>query len=170
VANTVGLSSSGATPTTVTDGTIITGNINAKAFGNARVTTGATCNEAFIRAMADNSSTADTVRITIRDTLTLRDTVEQIVEAHDTTVLYIVLDSETGAESPIEENADFTIVEASSFGQDMVYFRGLAADQPFAVYDLSGALIVRTDRMPVRLPARGVFIVAQGGRYYKFVR
>jgi len=111
----------------------------------------------------------DTIPIIVRDTIvrdvTVHDTL-RIPTPSDPAQYIILIDDGAGLDYPVADQP-LTLIPA---GEDLYYLEGLAPDKPFAIYDLRGALIARTDRMPVRLPARGVFVVAQGGRYYKFVR
>jgi len=115
----------------------------------------------------------DTTRLTRHDTIVeVREIRETFVyEIRDTTFreVYVVVDNSTGVERIVEEDPDYIVLDATD-GSGRCYFYGLRANAPLAVYDLSGALILRADRMPVPLTTRGVLIVGQDGRYRKFVR
>jgi len=223
------------TPTTVTNGLIITDSINAIVFGNAGVITGATLTETFVRAMAYRAAEPQTiffqdtvpttrhetiqvvqhdtllrevpVTVTVHDSIplivrdTLRDTAfryirdtlvqQHILTLHDTLHItlhdtlpyiiwdtlyvpvpdgvatqYIFIDHASGLSTPVNDQP-LTLIPA---GNDLYYIQGLAADRPFAIYDLRGALVLKADKQPVRIVPHGILIVAQGGRYWKLIR
>jgi len=85
--------------------------------------------------------------------------------------VYVVIDQETSFEYTVEEGAEYLVIDAgSAYGFDMIWFHGLQQNKSLAVYDATGLLIARAAHMPVYVPAHGVLIVAQSGKYYKFVR
>jgi len=94
------------------------------------------------------------------------------VTADDEAYFYNTLGREMPRDTAVhnEHIADATPLALIPAGEDTYYLEGLAAGKEFAIYDLRGALVLKADKQPVRLVARGVFVVAQGGRYYKFVR
>jgi len=114
----------------------------------------------------------DTIRITVRDTLWRHDTLSEVLEVHDTLSVYIVIDSETGAETVVPDGGRaIDVPNVETWGADMVYFPGLSQREVMEVYDLRGVLLVRTSTQPVYLGnVRGVLIVGQGGKWWKFVR
>jgi len=182
----------GYTQTSVSGGLILTNTINTTDFGNAAVQTGLTITDVFIRTAAANAwhdtveqpggttdtvvqIIRDTVRITLRDTLVetqiVRDTlvetqiVRDSVAVHDTIEAIILVDLTTGAEFVVQN-----VLQTIDMSADLVFLRGLSGDGEFSIYDSTGALVYRGADNPLRITGRGLFIVAQSGKYYKFVR
>jgi len=161
---------------------VIANRVNGDNFGNTAVVTGANLTENATRVIAASfpKSSGDTVRVEIPgDNIYIYDTIQLPPETltlvvHDTlvvrdtlhdTLAILVIDGQTGMETIVED--EIKIVDR---GDDMFFFRGLASDLPFAVYDSRGALIYRGTDNPVKITDRGVFILVQDGKYWKFVR